>query len=749
LEFGLRPFLILWFVNPHVIRWFFTASLPVILFGVSVWIASLVLSFVQWRRRGGGWILLGIESLRMLAVTLLCAALFTPEAVREIPHAEAPRVVILSDASGSMKTQDVTLDDKTVVTRAAWLRRVQDARFWKPLEAIGKVVTEDFSQPRPAPPKGPAPEDGTDIDAALEKVLQRDENLKAVLLLSDGGWNMGVSPVTAAMKFRARNVPIYTVGIGSETPLPDLVLEHVPTPAYGLLGEQISIPFKIRSSLPREVKSTVSLYTPDGVAAGKQVTIPAFGEVQDSLVWSPAEADAYDLSLKLPVEPDEALAGNNEQTFRISIRTETLQVLVVDSVPRWEYRYLRNALARDPGVNVECLLLGPGMAPGSGRDYIPAFPSSKELLSKFDVVFLGDIGLGSGELTSRDLELLRGLVEQQGSGLVLVPGLQGRELTLASSPIGDLLPVDFDESKPHGDGGPIESHFVLTSAGSAHLLTMLAPDEVTNAAVWRSLPGFYWSAAITKSRPGSEVLAVHSSLRVESGREPLLVTRPYGNGKVLYLGTDGAWRWRRGVEDKYHYRFWGQVVRWMAHQRHLAQGERIRLSFSPEDPRTGDTVFLLATVFDASGFPIEKGSVAARIRAPSGATERVEFVPSPGGWGGFKGSFEPREGGNYKINVINESGGQQLDTQILVSHPVLEKIGDPANLSIMRELAEITLGVSGGTRDLDSIVRQISLLPEPKPMEKRWRLWSEWWTGAAVVFLLAAYWTARKVAGMI
>ena len=43
-----------------------------------------------------------------------------------------------------------------------------------------------------------------------------------------------------------------------------------------------------------------------------------------------------------------------------------------------------------------------------------------------------------------------------------------------------------------------------------------------------------------------------------------------------------AWRWRRGVEDTYHYRFWGQVVRWMAHQRHLAHKEGIRFFYNPE-----------------------------------------------------------------------------------------------------------------------------------------------------------------------
>ena len=56
-----------------------------------------------------------------------------------------------------------------------------------------------------------------------------------------------------------------------------------------------------------------------------------------------------------------------------------------------------------------------------------------------------------------------------------------------------------------------------------------------------------------------------------------------GAGKSLYLGSDSAWRWRRGVEDKYHYRFWSQVVRWMAHNRYLAEKEGIKLIPSPEN----------------------------------------------------------------------------------------------------------------------------------------------------------------------
>jgi hypothetical protein len=227
-----------------------------------------------------------------------------------------------------------------------------------------------------------------------------------------------------------------------------------------------------------------------------------------------------------------------------------------------------------------------------------------------------------------------------------------------------------------------------------------------------------------------------------------LVTRPFGNGKVLFMGTDGAWRWRLGVEDKYHYRFWGQVIRWMAHQRHLAQGESIRFSFSPENPRTGDTVALLATVFDSSGYPITKGDVSARITPPSGASERLDMTPVPGGWGVFKADYIPRVSGALRVLVKNDSGDQQLDTDLNVERSSREKVGDPANFAILRDIAGLTRGVSGGVADLDAVLSKIALLPEPRPVEQRVRLWSEWYSAVALLGLFAAYWTARKFSGL-
>ncbi len=167
---------------------------------------------------------------------------------------------------------------------------------------------------------------------------------------------------------------------------------------------------------------------------------------------------------------------------------------------------------------------------------------------------------------------------------------------------------------------------------------------------------------------------------------------PPATGKVLFLGTDSAWRWRRGVEDKFHYRFWGQVVRWMAHQRHLSDKDGIRLAYSPETPVAGDTVFLQSTVLDQSGFPIDKGPVTGKMTGPSGRTERLEFAQVEGGWGVFKSAFAAQEKGKYKIEVASEPYGRHLTTDLLVASPLIEKQGQPVNAQTLNEIAALTRG---------------------------------------------------------
>lgn len=695
----------------------------------------------------GGWMTF-LHVLRFCIALAIALTLLRPERVQLNRHTEQPRVVVLWDASGSMETKDVLTGEKQTSARAAWVQQQVDARFWAPLEKQYQVTVEPFAQPPIDPKADTETEVGTDLNAPLERVLRQHGDLRAVLLLSDGDWNLGKSPVTAATGLAQREVPVFAVGVGSETYLPDVELQSVLAPSYGLVNERISVMFTVQNHLPREVKTTVAVEGPGGATGTKNVTLPPMGQVQEMIVFTPQSEGEGDFTVRVPVQPEEVFPANNERTFHLAVRKEILKVLVVDSQPRWEFRYLRNALMRDSGVSVNVVLYHPEIGMGEGAGYLREFPSKREDLQGYDVVFLGDVGIGGGMLTPDNATMLRGLVEQQASGLVFLPGALGREKSLADSPLADLLPVETDYSKGSGFASGAEARLELTFRGRDHWLTMLATDPNANQAVWRGLPGFYWYAPVVKARPGAEVLAVHEVARNQYGRIPLLVTRSAGNGKVLFMGTDSAWRWRKGVEDTYHYRFWGQVVRWMAHQRHLSQDEGVRFFYAPETPKRGDKVRLNATVLDKLGIPISEGKVNVTLTAPSGTSETIELAAENPEWGVHTGQFVPREGGKYDVEVKCDAANRRLKTQFEVTVPTLEKVGLPAKLDVLREISALTAGKFGGPADLPQMINGLSLLPERKPEERRFRLWCDPWWCAALLGLFTAYWVGRKIGGL-
>ncbi len=142
-----------------------------------------------------------------------------------------------------------------------------------------------------------------------------------------------------------------------------------------------------------------------------------------------------------------------------------------------------------------------------------------------------------GQLSEEQCRLLVGLVEQQASGLVFMPGWQGHGLELAETPLNALLPVIYDQSQPIGWGSRTPSHFALTELGRRSLLTKLADTQDDNMQVWENLPGFQWYAPVIRAKAGTDVLAVHEDASNEYGRIPLLVTRTFGAGKVLVHGN--------------------------------------------------------------------------------------------------------------------------------------------------------------------------------------------------------------------
>ena len=726
----------------------FLSSSSIMVLGLLIVAVTGVLCWLAWHRSGyrmqTGW----LELLRFVLVCLVVVTLNQPEWLKIQPPDRRSTLAVLWDQSKSMETRDV-FDNPDLSgerkSRAETIQPLMSEEVWKPTEVSDlNVVFEPFSsQLDPA-------EEATDLNAGLSHVLDNQTNLRGVVLLSDGDWNVGNSPVEAATRFRMKGIPVFAVGVGSKVPLPDIELVRMDAPTFGVTNKQLRIPFVVRSTLGQDRDVSVTLSVNNEATVTKVVRVPAMSQAQDNIVWTPPATENYTLNLRVARDAEELIPENNEISAPISIREEQLKVLVIESYPRWEYRYLRNALERDPGVEVTCLLFHPELPNvGGGRTYIKRFPDAREL-SRYDVVFLGDVGVKEDQLTIEQTRELRKLVSAQASGIVFMPGRSGSHDSLISGPLADLYPVILDPATPQGVGSNVQGYFALTASGQRSLLTRLGDTDQDNGEVWRKLPGFFWYTGVKRAKAGTETLAVHDQVATASGRVPLIVTKTFGAGKVLFMGTDSAWRWRHGVEDKYHYRFWSQVARWMAYRRQMAQSEAIRLFYSPDRPNVDDVLTLNANAIDNVGGPLDSGSVVVQAISPSGKTQTIRLQPGTEDLAGlFVGSFVPKEPGNYRLVASSSETGASVQTDLSVQGLNREQQGRLARFDVLDEIAKITEGKLVPVSEVPSLLEHLAALPEPAPTVHRTRLWAHPIWAGILVFLLGAFWVARKMNGTI
>lgn len=736
----------------------FQTNIFVLVFVVIVLIATAGLCITAVRRSARPRRTGTLETIRFVCVLFVSIMLLGPE-WRTVQESDLqPEIVIVTDESLSMSTTDARVpeameSEETVITREKLVDNLLASEFWKPFEAESKnrVTLSTFG----APPEDTDPAlramAGTDINDALQKILEAGRNLRAVVMLGDGDWNIGKSPVAAAQQFRLKDVPLYALGTGSQQRLPDLDLDSVNAPTYGIVGENVQIPFTIQSSLGRDVRTIVRIRSDSGKERTKDITIRANSTHYDSILWRIEKEGASTLNLSIPTTNGELVQSNNSRDFIISGKPESIKVLVVETLPRWEYRFIRNALSRDPGVDVDCLLLHPNLGKGDGPDYIQEFPENLEDLQKYDVVFVGDVGLsedGESGLTTEQANLIKGLVENQASGVVFIPGAQGNQFKLEETELYDLIPVILDKDNPTGLSDSIDASMRLTSEGEKSLLTMLGDDETENEVIWQDLPGFYWQAPVVKAKAGTTVLAVNANRSNASGRLPILVTSRAGAGKVLYMATDSAWRWRRGVEDLYHYRFWGQVARWMSYQRNMAAGERVRLFYTPERPKPGDPVFLSANAFSENGAPLTEGNLQIDLTAPNGTSQRIELAQDDASWGSFSGQFKISQPGTWGVKAfIAGDDSAFIETKIISQTDDIEKTGLPARFEVLEEMTKVSRGRLVTAAQLEELVTEINALPEPQPLVDSIKLWAHWLAPTILVILLSLFWMGRKLNG--
>ncbi|MCC9599725.1 hypothetical protein LOC67_04060 [Stieleria sp. JC731] len=675
-----------------------------------------------------------------------------PEQTSVVEQTESQRVIVLVDHSKSMSTVDAQpfnpAESPVPSSRLSVADAFAKSPAWDELDSrwdlvVKDVFVDDVNQ--------------SNLGAAVGQ-LGFDDSASCVVI-SDGDWNAGESPLGVVQEKTlqaGQRFALHTITVGSDQRLPDLELFGVSCPTVAIEGKPLRIPYTIANWFPESKAVTVRLAVDGEAVEETSITIAAGARHDGTLHWMANGEGNHQAEVSVDQFSGESDLTNNGSQHQVDVRPESLRVLIVESEPRWEFRYLRNALIRDPGVEVNSLLFHPSLegVGGGGDDYLAEFPASVSELSEYDVIFLGDVGLSEGQLTEDQCDLIAGTVSQQATGLVLMPGREMRQSSLGSSPLETLVPVIYEDLQKSGQATTTSSQdqgnrLALTETGRASLLTQLADQPSDNWKLWQSLPGFYWNAPVQRAKSGGEVLAVHADAANEFGRVPLLVTRRFGAGKILWMGTDSAWRWRMGVEDKYHYRFWGQVIRWMAYGRNMAVGESMRLIYQPEQPIVSSPVSLRASVMTEEGEPASEPSVELFIRDPSGQSSTITLNHSEGDWGVYVGEAVFSQIGTHQLTLHHPSEDKTLNAEVAVKGRAVEAVGRPVRIDVMREMARLGQGRAFATSELSDLIQTLNNQVARNVKTQTIRLWQHPIVLLGMIGGLSLFWILRKWAGVL
>jgi hypothetical protein len=552
--------------------------------------------------------------------------------------------------------------------------------------------------------KGDATAIGTSLDSVTKQLDNR--NVSAVVLLSDMAWNAGKDPSGLSRKLGNRGVPIFPVPIGQTEPA-DVAVTSLQVRDRLFPSESVPLKVNLRTAPQLAGESTeLSVWLDDKQVANQVVRLEAGSQTVEIPFMGHAKTGAAKLDVRVQPFPGEITTANNAVTRPLTFIDQKVNVLYVEGSPRWEYRYLRWVLLRDPRLNVKFLMTqgDPDLAAQS-PEYLSAFPASGSAdASKldFDLVIVGDVP--ADYFDSRQLEWMTAQVQRRGGSLIMLGGAVSNPQSYAGTPLAPLLPVTVtgknwlpapNDWVPH----PVEAAISNKIAAIGE-----SPSQTRN--LWKQLAPLYELPPVA-AKPGANVLITVSNQQANGQPFPLVAWHRYGNGKSMFVGTELLWRLRKKTGRHYHERFWSTAIQFMATSRLLGGNSRVTIETEASRYPVGETVRIYADVLNDFLDPSELPNYQVVVRSVDDpdSEQKLTLTPATGAKGLYQGFHLPREPGTYEI-LANANDRSEANVARFEIYRESLEMRDPA---MRADVAHQLAAFSGG-----KVVRfsELSKLPE-------------------------------------
>ena len=668
--------------------------------GLFVAALALIALFLFRRHKDAHWLRLGaIGVLQVAMVALVLWALMQPTLTTDRLRDGENTVAVVLDSSASMA---YGLEESRLAAAKRNLANVSSADRSNEFSlrhyelGAGVQLVDNFVA-------STAVADGTAIPDGLVSVLEgaRFNPLAAVVLGSDGADTGGGLTAEALAEIAAFGVPIHTIGIGRERMPEDIELQEVVVPDKVLPGSTVAARVTVRHDATAATE--VKVYDGDDLLDIVPIELPLDTTVTTAWVEVElTEPGPHQLSFSVDGVEGETEFRNNRRATLVNVANERYRVLYFEGEPRWEYKFMRRAVADDDDLSIATLLrVSPNKFYRQGIDgpeqLESGFPTTRDELFGYDALIIGSVEAAS--LSEEQQMIVRDFVSERGGSLLMIAGPNGLgNGGWGQSGIADVLPARLPPSTSntfYRRKAPVSP----TPQGLAEQMMRLAADDDGNKAAWQALPEVADYQVVGNLKPAAVTLLEADT---EDGRIPLFVTQPFGRGQAYILSTGGTWRWQMSMplDDLSHETFWRQALRAM-----VATAPD-NVSLTVEGGESEGTVSLRAEFRDDAFRPVDDIGVSVVASHEDGDSTSLTLVPDESEPGVFVAEIEPSASGTWYFEAVAERNGEPIAvsrSSLLFESGQAEFFNIRRDSGLLRRISEATGGRYFEADNLDGL----------------------------------------------
>jgi hypothetical protein len=294
-----------------------------------------------------------MAAFRFIAVTILCILLLSPLLKTVNRTVEKPIVVVAQDNSESVPVNKDSAfyrnqykqNLRKLIDELSSKYEVRTYSFGDRINEINDVDSIKFNEKQ------------TDISSLFKELEIRysNRNLGAVIIGSDGLYNIGSNPVYASEKIKA---PVYAIGLGDTLVKKDAILSKVEFNRYAYLGNEFPLNVIVTAKQLKGKQSLLTITKGESTVFSQNIsfTSDAFQTVVPVLLEA-KEIGLQHYKIKIAAVADEMTLSNNSTDVFIEVLDDREKVLILSDVPHPDVAALKQSIESNQNYEVESYTL--------------------------------------------------------------------------------------------------------------------------------------------------------------------------------------------------------------------------------------------------------------------------------------------------------------------------------------------------------------------------------------------------------